>query len=245
MVFEKQSIGSRMITKNKIYVLGDSFCFGGYTVDGIEHFWVKNLIDYFKDTHELINISFPSRDVQSILDNWLKLINVFTPDDILIICIPFFVRVRVPLVSKNWMVSEIDSKEIVNRFVTHHSWYFNENEQIYINDELIDKKDLDVHVNFFERMYYNNPAVELNYNELITSLYDLTKCRKYLFSWDDMNTKIPHIEYKSDLDNLLGWSTLHDLFIKTNGKDGKEGDFHWDSEFHEKMANYLIEKFKK
>lgn len=234
--------------KNKIFILGDSFCVHTtYYNHRYEHkyFWVKGFSNEFKKTHDLIVDAMPSRDVQTIIDNWIKLLKHIDKDDILIVCIPFFIRMRVPLHKKDYMIDIYDDLQVINRFVTHHSWYLSENEKIYAGGEVIEKKDLDNHVIFFEKLFYNSDAVENNYNEVIKSLYDLTNCNKYLFSWDNMNNEIPEIEYKNQLDGKLGWSTMDDLYIKTNGKDGRQGDFHWDYEFQEKFANYLLKKFKK
>jgi hypothetical protein len=231
--------------KNKIYVLGDSFCHDGHLHLDKFYFWVKMLSDFFKEDYEIINDSYPSRDVQTIIDNWIKLIKHIKEDDILIICIPFFTRIRVPLDEKDFMIKNYNDFEIIHRFVTHHSWYYTENQKIYMNDTVLEKKELDSIISPLERIYFNSKAVEQNYNEVIKSLYDITNCRKYIFSWDDMNNTIDEIEYKSDLTKKIGWTILSDLYKKTNGKYGIDGDFHWDYVTHENFGNYLINKFKK
>lgn len=242
---KKLSNGLKMSTKNKIYVLGDSFCYGGHIHNDVEYFWVNDLYSEFKDTHNILNISYPSRDVQTIIDNWIKLLKHLNKDDILIICIPFFIRIRVPLHEKDQIIDSIDDIEIINRFVTHHSWYYNESNKIYSDGDVIEKEELDKHVTFFEGLFYNSISVEKNYNEVIESLYELTNCKKYIFSWDTMKTRSNIIEYRDGLDKKLGWSTMADLYTETNGEHGRRGDFHWDYRFQQKFAHYLIEKFKK
>lgn len=238
-----------MSTKNKLIVLGDSFCHEigppYVTKEESEYFWVKNLHSAFNDTHELVLNSLPSRDVQTIIDNWIKLLKYIKEDDILVIGIPFFIRIRVPLHPKDYIIESYNEFDIINRFVTHHSWYTTESEKIYLGDDIIEKEELDTHINFLETLFLESESVEKNYNEVIQSLYHLTNCKKYLFCWDDMKNTIPEIEYKSDLDKKLGWSTLADLYTETNGKMGRYGDFHWDYKFQEKFVNYLLEKFKK
>jgi hypothetical protein len=237
-----------MNTKNKIYILGDSFCTHiTYYNNRGEHkfYWVKGFWNEFKKTHDLVVDAMPSRDIQTIIDNWIKLLKHIKKDDILIICVPFFLRIRVPLHKKDYIIDTYDDFKIVNRFVTHHSWYETENEKIYVGDEIIEKEDLDKHICFIERIFYESHAVEQNYNEVIKSLYDLTDCNKYFFSWDTMKNRISEIEYKDDLDKKLGWGTMSELYDKTNGMDGKKGDFHWDYDFQRKFSSYLIDKFKK
>ena len=188
--------------------------------------------------------SFPSRDIQKIIDNWIKLIKHIDKHDILIICVPFFLRIRVPLANKDFDIRNYDEFSIVNRFITHHSWYIHDSQKLYIGGEIVEKKDLDSHVKFLEALYFNNEGVEQNYNEVIKSLYDLTNCRKYFFSWDNMKNRLKEIEYKDDLTKKIGWSTQHDLWVDSNGKFGKKDDLHWDYRFQKKFANYIIEKFK-
>lgn len=248
MVLEKQLTGLKMNTKNKLIILGDSFCTPNYLSADINeiqnYFWVDDVEAHFKNTHELILDSKASRDVQTIIDNWIKLLKHINKDDIIIICIPFFFRIRVPLHPKDFMIETFNDFSIANRFITHHSWYIRDSEKIYIGDDAVDKKELDKHVIFFEQLFFHNEGVEQNYNEVIESLYELTDCKKYLFSWDDMKYRLDMVEYKDDLTKKLGWSTQHDLYVDTNGKYGREGDYHWDYRFQKKFANYIIEKFK-
>lgn len=243
-----------MSTKNKLIILGDSFCTGfiihrtmDTDINDLQnYFWVNDLQKHFENTHELILDSYPSRDIQTIIDNWIKLIKYIDKEDILIIGIPFFYRIRVPLADKDFQIKEydIDNFSITNRFITHHSWYQNDSEKLYIGNHIVEKKELDSHILFLEQLYFNNEGVEKNYNEVIKSLYDLTNCRKYIFSWDNMKNRLDDVEYKDDLTKKLGWSTLDDLYNDTNGKLGREGDFHWDYRFQKKFANYLIQKFE-
>jgi hypothetical protein len=237
-----------MSTKNKLIILGDSFCAENAMSADINelqnYFWVNDLKKKFETTHELILDSKPSRDIQTIIDNWIKLIKYINKDDILIIGVPFFLRIRVPLANKDFEIKNYDEFSIINRFVTHHSWYKTDSQKLYIGGEVIEKKDLDSHVKFLEALYFNNEGVEQNYNEVMKSLYDLTNCRKYFFSWDNMKNRLEEIEYKDDLTKKLGWSTQHDLWVDSNGKFGRKDDLHWDYRFQKKFANYIIEKFQ-
>ena len=238
-----------MNIKNKIFVLGDSFSHMGAPSplgrDTPNVFWADVLYESLKDTHDLIVDSFPSRDVQTIIDNWIKLIPLLKNDDILIIGIPFFTRFRVPLPKEDYMSVNWDSETLVTRFVTHHSWYTTDSQVIYLNGNPIPKKELDEKIKFFEQLFFNNESVEKNHNEVIESLYKLTPCNKYLFSWDNMEHKTDIIEYQKDIENKIGWSTMHDLYTEIQGYPGALNDFHWDYRFEKIFGNYMIEKFKK
>lgn len=233
-----------MNTKNKLFILGDSFCTHICHINGIGHIWVDKIKPHFSDNYEIVVSAYSSRDVQTIIDNWIKLLPTLTKDDIIIICIPFYTRIRVPLNKDDYMITEWSGGEIVNRFVTHHSWYLTDSQHLYINDEKILKSDLDERINFFETLYYENESVEKNYNEVIESLYKLTPSKKYIFSWDDMKYQTNIIEYKKQLTEKIGWTTRDELYKETNGHFGLIGDSHWDYRTQENFAKYIIEKFK-
>lgn len=228
--------------KNKIYILGDSFC---HSYTNNDEFWPNRLVKSLKNEYELVVNSFPSRDVQTIIDNWIKLLKHIDKNDILIVCIPFFIRLRVPLDKKNWMETKWDGGTLMDRFVTHHSWYQSDSQIIYVNGGPISKEKLNEKVTFFEAMFFDNESVHKNYNEVIESLDKITNCKKYIFSWDDMKYKTDVIEYKSDITNKIGWHTMHDVYVETNGLRGIYWDFHWSFEFQKTFAEYLFNKFKK
>lgn len=235
-----------MSTKNKLYILGDSFCDGGDTFEDTQYCWYYFLEESLKETHELVLDSFGSRDTQTMIDNWIKFIPRMTKDDIIIICFPTLIRIRLPLHEKDYMFNEIDDNfKITNRFITHHAWYLNDNEFIYVNDTKIPYDILNERTVFFEGLMHENSAVEKNFNEVVESLYKITPAQKYLFSWDIMKHKSSVIEYKDDITNKIGWSTRAELYDETNGEWGGKEDFHWDYRFEQKFGNYMIEKFKK
>lgn len=233
-----------MSTKSKLFILGDSFCYNIVKHDGNDYLWVDNIKNYFSDNYEIVVSAYPSRDAQTIIDNWIKILPTLTKDDIIIICIPFYTRIRVPLIKDDYMITKWSDGEIINRFITHHSWYLTDSEHLYINEEKILKSDLDEKVIFFESLFYENESVEKNYNEVIESLYKLTPSKKYIFSWDDMKYQTNVIEYKKQLTEKIGWITSGELYNETNGKSGQINDSHWDYRTHENFANYIIEKFK-
>ena len=228
--------------KNKIYVLGDSFC---HSYTNTNEFWPIRLSNYLGNGYELVVNAFPSRDVQTIIDNWIKLLKDIHEDDILIVCIPFFIRLRVPLDKKDWMETKWNDGSLIDRFVTHHSWYQSDSQLIYINDTPIPKEKLNEKVLFFEAMFADNESIHKNYNEIIESLDKITNCKKYIFSWDDMKYETDAIEYKSDITKKIGWHTMNDIYLETNGKEGIQWDFHWSPRFQSVFAEYLFDKFKK
>ena len=235
--------------KNKLYISGDSFCMArNYPYPGKQegkfYSWFSELADSYKDTHEIILDSDGGRDAQTIIDNWIKILPTLTSDDIVVICIPPFFRFRIPWEKEEYETVKWSGGQVTNRFISYLRKY-NVNKNIfYLNKQPISKKELDERIRFFETMYLDNESIELNYNEVIESLYNITPSKKYLFSWDDMKNKTNVIEYKKDITEKIGWSTRADLYKETNGKAGFEGDFHWDYKFEKTFFNYLIDKFK-
>jgi len=262
--------------KNKLYISGDSFCESrNYPYpgpqSGEQYAWFNEVGEYFKDTHELIVDSYGSRDVQTIIDNWIKILPHLKSNDMVIICIPMLIRQRVPLRKKDWMVNPYRNNkhksffpEIINRFVTHQSWYKTSSEKIWVGENIIEKTELDNHIEFMTQLNLCE-SIEQNYIEVINTLYDLTPAKKYVFSWDDtikksilspndkggettyiknMKDRPNVIEYKKDITEKLGWSTRHDLYKETNGEAGAHWDFHWDYKFEKIWAEYIKNKME-
>jgi hypothetical protein len=105
--------------KNNLFVIGDSFCRDGFYVkeplNQIKCFWAQDLSD--KLNTNLICDGEPSRDVQTIIDNWIKILSLIESEDYLVICIPFFKRTRLPLSEKDYQFFERNEVKYVNRFI--------------------------------------------------------------------------------------------------------------------------------
>lgn len=224
--------------KNNLFVIGDSFCretfYAKERPDESKIFWVDNLKEKLKVKNTFCD-GEPSRDVQSIIDNWIKIINKISKDDYLIICLPYFRRTRLPLNFNNYEVKDF----YVNRFIGTHS---------YKNQELeFWGKNYDF--NFFlkklslQEIINTSLASQKNMIEVIESLYELTSCKKYIFSWDEMDVKSSVIEDKEVIEKNIGiWETHRDVFYNTQGKFGMEHDAHWSFKMNELFSEYVITK---
>jgi hypothetical protein len=233
--------------KNKIYILGDSFCDGGVSMNhsttGTEIFWVEILENYYKDEYEILNFSEGSRDLQTIIDCWIKILPKVTKNDFLIMCSPYYIRYRLPRSEKfykkeNWLTI---------RHIGQHGFYEISNDDLEFYDKKFTRKTL--HKILKDNEIINSSiASSLNYKELLESLYMITPCDTYMFSWTRFKEgfKPNKMEDKSDLEIKLGkWETQHDHYIKSNGKYGVHGDFHWDEYTQQRFANYIIPKLQK
>lgn len=219
---------------NRIFIIGDSFCDfhphhrNDFDNEKYPHIKWNQWLTWEYPNIEIINDAFGSRDLQTIIDNWIKLLPQLKSDDFLILCIPSYFRQRVPLSVSDWQKKDWSGGTITNRFITHHSWYTTESEKIYLGEEIIEKDNLTHYISFFEALMASK-SVSNNYVELIDSLHNITPCKKYLFSWDNLNPSSKHIDTKSILKEKMGmWTTLDMLYTQTDGKYGNKNDFHWD-----------------
>lgn len=233
---------------NRIFIIGDSFCdahwheyddFDWKQTD-THHIKWNQWLQWEYPNVEIINDAFGSRDLQTIIDNWIKLLPILKPTDFLIICVPFYLRQRVPLRPDDYMIKEWSGGEIINRFVTHHSWYTTDSQKIYVdNDKSVEKSTLDEYVKFFEGLMMCSAPQE-NYSEVIDSLYQVTNSKKYIFSWDNLTPKPNCLEDKEDLTKKMGmWTTQDSLYQESNGNLGQKGDLHWDYRTEKRFFEHI------
>jgi hypothetical protein len=92
-----------------------------------------------------------------------------------------------------------------------------------------------------QEMINNTNASIRNSVEVIESLIKITKGKKYIFSWDNMDIKSNYIEDKDDINNKLNmWETYGDVYNETNGLKGFNGDFHWSDKMNYQFSKYII-----
>jgi hypothetical protein len=230
---------------SKLIVIGDSFVVPitystNYNIN--TDYWVNVLTQYemFKEK-ELYVDGRGGRDVQTIIDNWIKVLPILNEEDFLIIAIPFFKRTRIPVNKYDISLNKIG---IVNRFIGTSSWMKHESLSEFIDceltvDNLIKKMETQELINSSEQS-------QENYVEIISSLKKITKSNIYLFSWTDINYNNNVIEDKKILESKIGkFETLNDLWVKTDGEYGVKYDSHWSYEYNRKFAKYLNDKFSK
>ena len=236
---------------NRIFIIGDSFCdFNPHQRNDFDnekypHIEWNQWLTWEYPNIEIINDAFGSRDLQTILDNWIKLLPQLTSTDFLILCIPSYFRQRVPLREADWLITDWSGGEIKNRFVTHHSWYTTDSQKIYVDTNFpIERDELDTYINFFETLNSCKSLSE-NYTEVINSLYDITPCKKYLFSWEELNPTSEYVDTKSILKEKIGmWTTQDDLYKETNGEHGFKSDFHWDYRTEKSFFEFIKNKIE-
>ena len=238
---------------NRIFIIGDSFC------DGVLHdksdnlhykdmHWV-NYVDYHYEDTEVINDAFGSRDLQSMIDYWIKLFPILTKNDRVIIGFSDAQRQRIPIEDeKDYRKLEWSGGVCKNMFLTRQWWSAYQDFKTTSASDIHSENDMDKMLDFLEVMNQSKTTSQ-NYKEVIESLYKVAPCKTYLFTWQDYHQynlpKAYCVEDKADLIGKLGgWTTMHQLAEETDGEEGLENDQHWDYRTMESFGNYVIDKIK-
>lgn len=231
--------------KNNLFIIGDSFCRDTFYVEPrineTKSFWVSDLKKKLGNV-DLLCDAEPSRDLQTIIDNWIKVINNVKKNDYLIICVPYFRRTRLPLDEKSYKIIELNETKLINRFVGTHSY----------NNEKLEFWGDDYDLKFFsenlsvQEIINSSISSQKNFIEIIESLYHLTNGKKYVFSWDEMDVKSNYIENKETIIKNIGvWETHKDVYYETDGEFGSKNDIHWSFRMNDLFADYVFEKLIK
>lgn len=230
---------------SKLWIIGDSFT--GMYPDG----WVQLLIENFKGNDFHVS-SKGSRDVQSVLDIFLRNIKNIKDNDLVILFLPTLERGRLPL--KNPTI-DVEYSKTLNRYDDKkiHLDYFigMESYQSGVELKVLEEPLTDISEKDFEdsnfKLNYNltkivnfSSASKNNFEEIIQSLKSYLPFELLIYSWTD-EWNIDEINTYSKIEKEIGlWESLHILYNKTNGADGKKDDFHWSHNMHQAFGNYII-----
>lgn len=228
----------------RLFVIGDSFAvpcrYSNNWSD--DWFWPEVIRNRFNISKENIVVDgAANRDVQTIIDNWIKLIKYLTKTDLVIICLPFFQRSRLPLEKSNWAYWPTDSKiKITNRFCGPQMadiWNIEFWGKQYSSAEWMQKTEIQQIINSSDAAIYNSI-------EVIESLVKMTPSKLFVFTWDDMKIKSNLIFDRLDFENEIGlWHTLNDEWNETNGESGFQNDYHWSSLYNSMVGDYIVKRF--
>lgn len=225
---------------SKLWIIGDSFT----GLSSYSKSWVEILCDRYKGDEYFIS-SGPSRDFQTILDIFLRNLKDISPDDIVILSVPFLGRTRLPLLNprRGTIIHHPELNNYNDYFIGTPSWT---NDQKHLELEhplsLLEEKEIKDGTQIWS-VVNSSTACKENYIEIITSLKQYLPFELYMFSWLD-DLICDGVETKSQITQNVGyWHTLYDTWKETNGKDGSEGDGHFSAKMHRGFAEYLTEKF--
>lgn len=223
--------------KNRLYIIGDSFA----APSNDQSFYGRILQEKFPQ----IRISWggqPSRDIQSIIDDWIKLLPHLTENDYLIVAIPVFYRTRLPLAERNWSNMDLNGINFTNRFVGTPS-YCNGTELEFFGSSF-DSVYLEKLLNN-QRIINSTAVSEINFFEIIESLRKITKAKNYAFSWAEFERLPKPFDDCDELKDKLGiWRTIRDDFFEFGSENpNNEHDRHWQKDTHLAFAEMIVKEF--
>ena len=193
----------------KILFIGDSFVDNfiyGYGPDDLNlsnstvgHFWNENGCSPFF-------LGASSRDTQTILDTWIKYIPSLNSDDLLVIFLPWFGRVRLP--NKEYKIT------YPNSIIPPFHEYFTGNRSYNKKNHFLEIWGNEYNYEYFwnkleiQELINDSKASILNYTEIVDSLCKLTPCKKIVHCWDYKKFDSDNIIYREEMTELIGkWET--------------------------------------
>ena len=242
----------------KIWIIGDSFT--GSSPDR-QSAWTEIVIEKFKGKNHHVS-SKGSRDVQTIIDIFLRNLKNIKPEDLVILFLPTTARYRLPRiepivdVEKSNKLTTLKQKEEHLEFFSHLKFSDDGKSVLEYPLGLIDETKwnfsppLEINpaeINFtysdLLSLIASSNAMKNNLNEMLFSFKNYFPFEISIFSWTDEYDENCVIG-KKQLTNEIGfWHTLKDLHKETNGQEGKLGDAHFSPKMHKAFADYVISKF--
>ena len=224
--------------RSRLFIIGDSFACASQ--DG--SFYGNFLQDNFPEI-DIIPIGRPSRDVQSIIDDWIKLLPILKKNDYLIVAIPTFDRTRFALAENSW--TDMDNYNRIsfkNRFIGTGGLVADACELDFFGKNY-DKNYFDS-LMVTQKIINSSKASEFNYFEIINSLKKMTQSKNYIFSWAEFeNNEVPFDDYHRLKKKMGIWKTLNDAFLESNGPKKWEYDTHWHKVTHMAFAEMIKKEF--
>jgi hypothetical protein len=243
---------------SKLWIIGDSFT--GGSMDR-QSSWPEITIKKFKGKKHYVS-SKGSRDVQTVIDIFLRNLKDIKPEDMVILFLPTTVRHRLPRIKPIVDVESSDSLETLEQKKRHLEFFshlkFSDSGKSVLEYPLglIDETKWDMHspsqiksgeINFTYAdvliLIAGSDAMKNNLNEILFSFKNYFPFELALFSWTDEYDE-NNVIGKKQITEIIGyWHTLRDLYKETNGEEGDERDVHFSPKMHKAFADYLIVKF--
>jgi hypothetical protein len=220
---------------DKLIIIGDSFA----SPSNDASFYGKFLEEDFPHL-EVKWYGIGSRDVQSIIDDWIKVLPRLDDEDYLIVALPVFSRTRLPLSEKEYGGMDLLGN-YKNRFIGTSSYvkgvdleFFGSTFDTYYFESMLNP----------QKIISSTKAAELNFFEVIGSLKKLTKSKHYIFSWSKFENKSKPFDDRDDLFAKLGiWKTIGDVYLERGQPKEWEGDFHWEYSTHLAFSEMIKKEF--
>lgn len=221
---------------NNCYIFGDSFTENPSNPVHNESQKTMYWVDMLKENYNVFLYAEGSRDLQTILDTWIKVLPNINQDNCIVVGLPYFSRWRIPR-------DESDYKKENEQIVRH----IGQHGPSEIKVETVMRDGLEERL-FENQIINSSKASSLNYKEVIESLVQLSKCKVILWSWTRFKEgfKPKGLYDKTDLEKELGyWGTMQDVFDRTNGKYGIKEDLHWDEKTQKLFYQFIKKEIEK
>jgi hypothetical protein len=251
------------LTKNTLWVLGDSFC----TEAENPPRWPFILIQYLNKKYNTnarspfiryYNYGGGSMDTQTIIENWIKLLPYIKEGDAMVICASDISRARYPFknpgfYSLPFKPNPNNAPVIEVNFDYAPVGYDPTNSEM---DERTDRLDVpfttkDAFKDYIrtDNVLLSTKAHDKNKIELIEALYKATPCdKKFIYTWADFGILKSDYIYSKDWvsENVMDgkWESLHEEWLRTNGECGIQHDGHLSGACEKMMAEYFIKEFE-
>ena len=231
----------------KLWIIGDSFA-GVY-----DNAWVKTISDKFDGNYQVS--SYGSRDVQTIVDIFLRNLKNIKENDLVILTLPTLRRVRLPLQTglmdveySNEYCHNVDKRKYLDYFVGHGQ-YTLENPEHILEQPLTgisDKDLLDENFKFnlnLLTIINSSDAVKNSFQEMFKSFKSYFPFEIIIWSWTN-EWDIPEILTRAKIEEILGfWESHHILFNESDGELGIKDDFHWSKKMNDAFAKHIIKSY--
>jgi hypothetical protein len=231
-----------------IWLFGDSFT----TEEMFPEHLKKTLDDNeMNDLYTIRNYSGGSMDMQTIIDFWTKCLPKIKNEDIVIVNLTDYSRNRLALKDDYVYISPHHPKEWPYQLNSFFNYVNNGMQLKNGMKESIDDMQLPIDVlqQYIKIISYDriSHGVLQNYFELICSLYKSTNTEnKFIWSWNDQYLADFIYDKNRITNEVIGyWETLHDVWEKTKGEDGRQNDQHLSVECNKILGEYFYNKFIK
>lgn len=246
------------LTKNALWVLGDSFC----AEATMPNRWTSNLLDYFQQNYEsrfatrYYNYAQGSMDTQTILDNWIKLLPYMREEDAIVVCVSDISRTRFPLKPEHTHTLPFEPNPNNAPYINSYFMYGPSGWDPTTFESAVSKVDVPfTNSNDFKNFTRNHnyilstPSYDNSKKDIIEALYKITPChKKFIYTWVEYDILKSEYIYSKEwiTENVLGgkWESLHEEWVRTNGVSGIQNDWHLSSECEIMMAEYFIKEFE-
>jgi len=254
-------------TKQKLWIIGDSFTGLRYGYDS----WQWSLYENYVGKHIYIS-SKESRDTQTIFDIFLQNIHKIKRNDFVILMFPTLSRFRLPLkypyTDVEYTSDDKHSQTYENPICgmignAQHKWNKKnvaitpEEVELQNNHRLespLDELDFEIFDSNYKtskipnfanvtEMVNSSKVFTDNWNVILKSIQLYVPFKLIYYSWvDELDSSI--VNTKHIITKQLGfWETLYDLWLKTDGQSGIQGDHHWTNTMDKAFAEYIIKSY--